>query len=130
MDLVNLLLCFLYIELGSDCPKKHLAVATVLQISSSLPKMAAMLPVSSPSSTSISSEMSYSRSTLSSLPFLNWQQRQRTNGLCVKNVGGLNSGLTYRDAGVDIDAGAELVQRIAKMTPGIGGFGGLFPFGK
>eukprot|EP00270_Netrium_digitus_P005068 TRINITY_DN16597_c0_g1_i1.p1 TRINITY_DN16597_c0_g1~~TRINITY_DN16597_c0_g1_i1.p1 ORF type:complete len:446 (+),score=114.99 TRINITY_DN16597_c0_g1_i1:51-1340(+) len=37
--------------------------------------------------------------------------------------------LTYRDAGVDIDAGTELVRRIAKMTPGIGGFGGLYPFG-
>lgn len=39
------------------------------------------------------------------------------------------NGLTYKDAGVDIDAGTELVRRIAKMTPGIGGFGGLFPFG-
>ncbi|CAI5955202.1 unnamed protein product [Closterium sp. NIES-65] len=38
-------------------------------------------------------------------------------------------GMTYKDAGVDIDAGAELVRRIAKMTPGIGGFGGLYPFG-
>ncbi|XP_027342213.1 phosphoribosylformylglycinamidine cyclo-ligase, chloroplastic/mitochondrial isoform X1 [Abrus precatorius] len=38
-------------------------------------------------------------------------------------------GLTYRDAGVDIDAGSELVRRIAKMAPGIGGFGGLFPLG-
>nr|GMD10354.1 phosphoribosylformylglycinamidine cyclo-ligase, chloroplastic/mitochondrial [Ipomoea batatas]GMD11709.1 phosphoribosylformylglycinamidine cyclo-ligase, chloroplastic/mitochondrial [Ipomoea batatas] len=38
-------------------------------------------------------------------------------------------GLTYKDAGVDIDAGSELVRRIAKMTPGIGGFGGLFPLG-
>eukprot|EP00271_Cylindrocystis_brebissonii_P003504 TRINITY_DN1454_c0_g3_i1.p1 TRINITY_DN1454_c0_g3~~TRINITY_DN1454_c0_g3_i1.p1 ORF type:complete len:410 (+),score=84.55 TRINITY_DN1454_c0_g3_i1:225-1454(+) len=37
--------------------------------------------------------------------------------------------LTYKDAGVDIDAGAELVKRIARMTPGIGGFGGLYPFG-
>ncbi|CAL5367482.1 unnamed protein product [Camellia sinensis] len=36
-------------------------------------------------------------------------------------------GLTYKDAGVDIDAGSELVRRIAKMAPGIGGFGGLFP---
>ena len=44
-------------------------------------------------------------------------------------------GLTYRDAGVDIDAGAELVRRIGPhvartRTPGvlggIGGFGGLF----
>ncbi|KAL0305444.1 UNVERIFIED_CONTAM: Phosphoribosylformylglycinamidine cyclo-ligase, chloroplastic [Sesamum radiatum] len=38
-------------------------------------------------------------------------------------------GLTYKDAGVDIDAGTELVRRIAKMAPGIGGFGGLFPLG-
>lgn len=39
-------------------------------------------------------------------------------------------GLTYKDSGVDIDAGSELVRRIAKMAPGIGGFGGLFPLGK
>lgn len=39
------------------------------------------------------------------------------------------SSLTYKDAGVDIDAGSELVRRIAKMAPGIGGFGGLFPLG-
>uniref|UniRef100_J3LUG1 phosphoribosylformylglycinamidine cyclo-ligase n=2 Tax=Oryza brachyantha TaxID=4533 RepID=J3LUG1_ORYBR len=38
-------------------------------------------------------------------------------------------GMTYKDAGVDIDTGAELVRRIARMAPGIGGFGGLFPFG-
>lgn len=37
--------------------------------------------------------------------------------------------LSYKTAGVDIDAGSELVRRIAKMAPGIGGFGGLFPFG-
>uniref|UniRef100_A0A1J3JVD4 phosphoribosylformylglycinamidine cyclo-ligase n=1 Tax=Noccaea caerulescens TaxID=107243 RepID=A0A1J3JVD4_NOCCA len=37
--------------------------------------------------------------------------------------------LTYKDSGVDIDAGTELVRRIAKMAPGIGGFGGLFPLG-
>lgn len=37
--------------------------------------------------------------------------------------------LTYKDAGVDIDAGSELVRRIAKMAPGIGGFGGLYPLG-
>lgn len=41
-----------------------------------------------------------------------------------------NGGLTYKDAGVDIDAGSELVRRIAKMAPGIGGFGGLFPLGR
>ncbi|KAJ4838645.1 Phosphoribosylformylglycinamidine cyclo-ligase, chloroplastic [Turnera subulata] len=38
-------------------------------------------------------------------------------------------GLTYKDAGVDIDAGAELVRRIQKMAPGLGGFGGLYPLG-
>lgn len=45
--------------------------------------------------------------------------------LCVE----AKEGLTYKDAGVDIDAGTELVRRIAKMAPGIGGFGGLFPLG-
>lgn len=40
-----------------------------------------------------------------------------------------SGGLTYKDAGVDIDAGSELVKRIAKMAPGIGGFGGLYPLG-
>ncbi|KAK8969616.1 hypothetical protein KSP40_PGU016010 [Platanthera guangdongensis] len=38
-------------------------------------------------------------------------------------------GLTYKDADVDINAGTELVRRIAKMAPGIGGFGGLYPLG-
>ncbi|KAL5061207.1 hypothetical protein RYX36_032811 [Vicia faba] len=42
---------------------------------------------------------------------------------------GKGKGLTYKDAGVDIDAGSELVRRIAKMAPAIGGFGGLFPLG-
>jgi phosphoribosylformylglycinamidine cyclo-ligase len=42
---------------------------------------------------------------------------------------GASKGLTYKGAGVDIDARTELVRRIAKMAPGIGGFGGLFPFG-
>ncbi|KAL5209166.1 hypothetical protein ABZP36_004789 [Zizania latifolia] len=37
--------------------------------------------------------------------------------------------MTYKGAGVDIDAGTELVRRIARMAPGIGGFGGLFPWG-
>ncbi|KAG0596906.1 hypothetical protein M758_UG294300 [Ceratodon purpureus] len=49
------------------------------------------------------------------------------NGVVVASGNG--GGLTYKDAGVDIDAGTELVRRIAKMTPGIGGFGGLYPFG-
>lgn len=44
-------------------------------------------------------------------------------------VAASSQSLTYKEAGVDIDAGTELVKRIAKMAPGIGGFGGLFPFG-
>ncbi|MBA1147040.1 phosphoribosylformylglycinamidine cyclo-ligase [Ectothiorhodospiraceae bacterium WFHF3C12] len=47
----------------------------------------------------------------------------------------IHSGLSYRDAGVDIDAGNELVQRIKNSVAathrkgvlgGLGGFGGLF----
>ena len=37
--------------------------------------------------------------------------------------------LTYAKAGVDIDAGDELVRRIQKLNPAIGGFSGLVPFG-
>lgn len=40
------------------------------------------------------------------------------------------SSLSYKDAGVDIDAGAELVRRIQKLNPNIGGFSGLVPFGE
>ena len=40
------------------------------------------------------------------------------------------AGLSYRDAGVDIDAGAELVKRIQKLNPSIGGFSGMVPFGE
>ncbi len=39
------------------------------------------------------------------------------------------TGLSYKDSGVDIDAGAELVRRIQKLNPSIGGFSGLVPFG-
>ncbi|CAJ2633067.1 unnamed protein product [Trifolium pratense] len=38
-----------------------------------------------------------------------------------------DEGLAYSGAGVDINAGSELVRRIAKIAPGIGGFGGFFP---
>ena len=38
-------------------------------------------------------------------------------------------GLTYEAAGVNIDAGSELVRRIQKMNPSIGGFSGMVPFG-
>ncbi|XP_074286428.1 phosphoribosylformylglycinamidine cyclo-ligase, chloroplastic-like [Silene latifolia] len=56
---------------------------------------------------------------------------QKTRGFSMVSCSGSQSsgGLTYKDAGVDIDAGSELVRRIAKMAPGIGGFGGLFPLG-
>lgn len=39
-------------------------------------------------------------------------------------------GLSYKSAGVDIDAGNELVRRIQKLNPSIGGFSGMVPFGK
>ncbi|MCX5781509.1 MAG: phosphoribosylformylglycinamidine cyclo-ligase [Elusimicrobia bacterium] len=35
--------------------------------------------------------------------------------------------MTYKKSGVNIDAGNELVRRIKKKLPKIGGFGGLFP---
>jgi phosphoribosylformylglycinamidine cyclo-ligase len=35
--------------------------------------------------------------------------------------------INYKKAGVDIEAGNELVRRIKKRLPSIGGFGGLFP---
>ncbi|MDR1942255.1 MAG: phosphoribosylformylglycinamidine cyclo-ligase [Endomicrobium sp.] len=38
--------------------------------------------------------------------------------------------ITYRKAGVNIDAGNELVKRLKKNLPEIGGFGGLFPVAK
>ncbi|CAD6272625.1 unnamed protein product [Miscanthus lutarioriparius] len=53
---------------------------------------------------------------------------RRASVSCSSAGSGGEGGLTYKDAGVDIDAGAELVRRIARMAPGIGGFGGLFPY--
>jgi phosphoribosylformylglycinamidine cyclo-ligase len=35
--------------------------------------------------------------------------------------------ITYKSAGVDINAGEELVSRLKKKLPSIGGFGGFFP---
>ncbi|MFN8612194.1 MAG: phosphoribosylformylglycinamidine cyclo-ligase [Vulcanimicrobiota bacterium] len=37
--------------------------------------------------------------------------------------------LSYKDSGVDIQAGNELVQRIQSFTQGIGGFAGTYPLG-
>lgn len=41
-----------------------------------------------------------------------------------------SGGMSYKDAGVDIDAGNELVRRIQKLNPSIGGFSGMVPFGE
>jgi phosphoribosylformylglycinamidine cyclo-ligase len=38
--------------------------------------------------------------------------------------------ITYKQAGVDVGAGYEVVKRIKKYAKNIGFFGGLFPFGK
>lgn len=38
--------------------------------------------------------------------------------------------LTYKDAGVDIDAGNDLINRLRASFPDIGGFGGLYPIGE
>lgn len=38
--------------------------------------------------------------------------------------------ITYKQAGVDIEAGYEVVRRIKKVAAGIGLFGGLYPMGK
>ncbi len=38
--------------------------------------------------------------------------------------------ITYKQAGVDIGAGNEVVRRIKKLARGIGFFGGFYPFGK
>ena len=40
-----------------------------------------------------------------------------------------SEGLSYKSSGVDIEAGNELVKRIQKLNPNIGGFSGMVPFG-
>lgn len=51
------------------------------------------------------------------------------NGRKMSRQASKSEGLSYRTAGVDIDAGNELVRRIQKMNPNIGGFSGMVPFG-
>lgn len=62
-----------------------------------------------------------------------WNRNRRIDRECAEAMA--DKGLTYKDAGVDIDAGNELVQRIAgrvkkthgpEVLTGLGGFGGLF----
>eukprot|EP00891_Asterochloris_glomerata_P000488 jgi/Astpho2/488/Aster-03529 len=55
-----------------------------------------------------------------------WHKRHRISRHVKAAVTG---GLSYKQAGVDIDAGNELVRRIKKMNPSIGGFSGMVPFG-
>ena len=58
------------------------------------------------------------------------QQRHRRRRAALRASSSSGSGgLSYKDAGVDIDAGNELVKRIQKLNPNIGGFSGMVPFG-
>jgi phosphoribosylformylglycinamidine cyclo-ligase len=54
--------------------------------------------------------------------------KQRSSSI-TRATGASDDQLTYQKAGVDIDAGDELVKRIQKLNPSIGGFSGLVPFG-
>ncbi|ONI35300.1 hypothetical protein PRUPE_1G528600 [Prunus persica] len=79
-----------------------------------------------------SGSLSNTFSGLSMAPSTEFSRSRRIFSLSKNESGERASGhggLTYKDAGVDIDAGSELVRRIAKMAPGIGGFGGLYPLG-
>lgn len=66
---------------------------------------------------------------LAGLPVRGKCTHRRTSGQQQLQVLAKQS-LDYKQAGVDIDAGAELVKRIQKMNPSIGGFSGLVPFGE
>lgn len=55
-------------------------------------------------------------------------RQSRRQMRCLAYTTSPEKGLTYKTAGVDIDAGDELVKRIQKMNPNIGGFSGLVPF--
>ena len=59
-----------------------------------------------------------------------WTKRLTVSPSKVRSqAANVSGGLSYKDSGVDIDAGAELVRRIQKLSPSIGGFSGLVPFG-
>ncbi|KAK9084305.1 hypothetical protein Scep_030776 [Stephania cephalantha] len=75
-----------------------------------------------------SSSSSTTTTTTTAHVGLSVSAKERLNVVSKSSKSGGDS-LTYKDSGVDIDAGSELVRRIAKMAPGIGGFGGLFPLG-
>ncbi|XP_052201579.1 phosphoribosylformylglycinamidine cyclo-ligase, chloroplastic/mitochondrial-like [Diospyros lotus] len=75
------------------------------------------------------SQPNFHSSRRSFLPLPSNDAGAKTTAMGVSMSSANSKGLTYKEAGVDIDAGSELVWRIAKMAPGIGGFGGLFPLG-
>ena len=55
--------------------------------------------------------------------------RHASTQLCQAAVA-QQGGLSYKDAGVDIDAGNELVRRIKQLNPAIGGFSGAYDYGE
>lgn len=68
------------------------------------------------------------RAVASRQPYLGgcWVTSTRKNLRCAAGT----DGLSYKSAGVDIEAGNELVRRIQKLNPNIGGFSGMVPFGE
>eukprot|EP00890_Picochlorum_soloecismus_P004997 jgi/Picsp_1/5499/NSC_02858-R1_phosphoribosylformylglycinamidine cyclo-ligase len=57
------------------------------------------------------------------------RRRTKRRALVVRAVDD-GQNLSYKSAGVDINAGNELVKRIQKLNPNIGGFSGMVPFGR
>lgn len=57
-------------------------------------------------------------------------RRRQAGGRSSSAAVAQQGGLSYKDAGVDIDAGNELVRRIQKINPAIGGFSGAYEYGE
>ncbi|CAH2065039.1 unnamed protein product, partial [Thlaspi arvense] len=74
------------------------------------------------------SSVASSRRPLSTVVFPQTTRRTRIAS-CVLSMSKKDDGFTYKDSGVDIDAGTELITRISKMAPMIGGFSGGIPIG-
>lgn len=69
------------------------------------------------------------RCHLNSVQIPSSQRRIKRRGPVVRAVDD-GQNLSYKSAGVDINAGNELVKRIQKLNPNIGGFSGMVPFGR
>lgn len=95
-------------------------------LAAALPHQAALVqgPAPSPSSSSSPAAAAAQWAPASAQQ----RHRRRRAALRAASSGG-SGGLSYKDAGVDIDAGNELVKRIQKLNPNIGGFSGMVPFG-